>query len=307
LILQIELDELDLKIIEILTADHRTPHTEIAAKLKISRNTVNNKIKRLIISQVIKNYIILVDPNCFFEKTIFIEIKTNPHEPWLADNLQNIPQCEILDGIIGEYSLIIKLRIVKNFNGILNKIDSLMAKSTSKKYHIIDIIHCYKENGYVFNTSTTQYTFDAKDKALIEILRDQGINPLSHSKISQLLKKKGIIISQPAVSKRIKTLFENNRIKKFSIVPDYSKLGQTTKFYLRIKVDPASYNTSTIDFLSNHAEISDLYRTGENYGLLAIVRTQDIAHFNKFLQILYSDSRIIDTRTTLVLEERKNF
>ena len=131
--MKISLDEIDNQILEILKQDHRTPHTEIAAALKISRNTVNNKINNLIDKNIIRNHKIILDPNWFFEKTIFIEVKTNPHEPWLADNLQRLSECEIIDGIIGEYSLIIKLRILENFDVTLNKIDSLMAKSTSKK------------------------------------------------------------------------------------------------------------------------------------------------------------------------------
>jgi DNA-binding Lrp family transcriptional regulator len=305
--LKISLDAIDSQILEILKEDHRKPHTEIAAALKISRNTVNNKINNLIENDIIRNHVILLDPNCFFEKTIFIEVKTNPHEPWLADNLQSISACETIDGIIGEYSLILKLRILENFSTVLNKIDSLMAKSTSKKYQIIDVIHIYKENGYIFDNLHSKYDLDSKDRALIEILRNQGKKALKHRQIGQRLKNKAVSISQPAVSKRIKALSENHLIEKFTIIPDYSTLGIKTKFYVRIKVDPASYNTATLDFLSNHPEISALYRTGENYGLLAIVRTKDIENFNIFLQSLYTDTRIIDTQSTLVLEERKNF
>jgi DNA-binding Lrp family transcriptional regulator len=53
-------------------------------------------------------------------------------------------------------------------------------------------------------------------------------------------------------------------------------------------------------------EITDLYRTGEEYGLLAIVRMRDVSEYNAFLLKLFSLRDIIDTYTTLVLEERKN-
>ena len=297
------LEELDQKILEILKDDHRKPFTEIATDLGISRNTVNNKIKKLVQKGIIRDYTIVVDPNWFFDKTIFIEIKTNPHEPWLAEGLQNLYECELIDGIIGEYSLILKVRVREDFDVTLNQIDSLMAKSASKKYHIIDIIHIYKENGYVFGESIKKREIDLKDLEIIEILRNQGKKPLTHSQISQFLKKRRINISQPAVSKRIKGL--EDLIKKFTIIPDLTKLGIKIKFYVRIKVDPASYNATALEFLSNQPQITDLYRTGENYGLLAIVRAEDIDFYNNFIQNLYTDSRILDTHTTLVLEERK--
>jgi DNA-binding Lrp family transcriptional regulator len=52
-------------------------------------------------------------------------------------------------------------------------------------------------------------------------------------------------------------------------------------------------------------QIFDLYRTGEEYGLLATVRVRDIQEYNSFLLKLYDSSNLIDTYSTLVLEERK--
>jgi len=53
-------------------------------------------------------------------------------------------------------------------------------------------------------------------------------------------------------------------------------------------------------------EISDLYRTGEEYGLLAILRVGNVFEYNSFLLRLYDSRDILDTYTALVLEERKN-
>ena len=296
----------DIEILQSLTQDHRKPYTEIASDLSISRNTVNTKIRKLLENNIIDNYTVLVDPNWFFQKIIFLEIQTNPHEPWLAEQLQNLPQCEWIDGIIGEYSLIIKCAIKDDFTTTLNQIDSLMAKSASKKYQIIDTIQCYKENGHRFGKrSKVPQQLDHKDQLIIKVLRNQGKKSLTTNQISQYLKKKGIQISQPAVFKRIKKLEENNIIEGFTISINYKEFGYKTKFYVRIKVDPASYKSVALEFLSKQPQIYDLYRTGENYGLLAIIRTADIDSFNTLIQNLYTDSRILDTHTTLVLEERK--
>ena len=305
--MKIELDQIDTQIIEILTNEHRISYTEIASQLNLSRNTIHNKIKRLIQNDILINYTVMIDPNWLYLKTIFIEIKTNPHEPWLAEKLQKLSDCESIDGIIGEYSLIMKIRIKENFDKILNQIDSLMGKSSSKKYQIIDIIHTYKENGYKFEGEGKRRELDDKDWQLIEILRNQGRSPKSYSNISQNLKTRNVELSQPAVYKRIKRLETENIIHQFTIIPDYEKLGLNTKYYLRLKVNPASYNSTALDFLAKQPEIFDLYRTGENYGLLAVVRTPDINTYNQFLQNLYTDSRIIDTHTTLVLEQRKKY
>jgi Lrp/AsnC family leucine-responsive transcriptional regulator len=301
-------EDISFKILNLLRQDYRIPHTEIAKNLEISRNTVNSKIKELIQKEIITTFTIEVDPEWFFQKTLFLEIKTNPHEPWLADQLESLPECEFIDGIIGDYSLILKVRIIKNFSEILSRIDALMAKSSLKKYQIIDIIHTYKENGYRFQVSqSVQKNLDEKDKKLIEILQNQGNKALTHTQISQRLEQNGLPISQPAVFKRIKRLETDRIIEKFTITTDFSKIGLSTKLYVRIKVDPASYDRIAMDYLSTQDQIFDLYRTGENYGLLAIVRTKNIEGYNQFLQNLYTDSQILDTHTTLVLEERKKY
>jgi DNA-binding Lrp family transcriptional regulator len=73
-----------------------------------------------------------------------------------------------------------------------------------------------------------------------------------------------------------------------------------------MKVNPNVYDDVARNFLAPMDEITDLYRTGEDYGLLAILRVRDVSEYNSFLLKLYQSKEIIDTYTTLVLEERKN-
>lgn len=55
-------DEKDLKIIEILKKNARTPYTEIARKLGISDVAILKRVKKLEQQGVIKKYTILLDP-----------------------------------------------------------------------------------------------------------------------------------------------------------------------------------------------------------------------------------------------------
>ena len=57
--------------------------------------------------------------------------------------------------------------------------------------------------------------------------------------------------------------------------------------------------------LTAMSEISDLYRTGEDYGLLAIVLAESVEEYNVFLTRLYDSRDVLDTHSTLVLDERK--
>lgn len=56
-------DEKDLKILEILSKDSRTPFTEIARVLKVSESTIRKRVKALEDEGVIEKYSISINPS----------------------------------------------------------------------------------------------------------------------------------------------------------------------------------------------------------------------------------------------------
>jgi DNA-binding Lrp family transcriptional regulator len=52
-------------------------------------------------------------------------------------------------------------------------------------------------------------------------------------------------------------------------------------------------------------EITDLFRIGEQYGLLAIIRVKEIEDYGRIIKNLYETRDIEDTWTNFVLDERK--
>lgn len=56
------MDELDRKLIALLRADSRTPASALAARLKVSRGTVQNRIDRLLARGVIQGFTIKTRP-----------------------------------------------------------------------------------------------------------------------------------------------------------------------------------------------------------------------------------------------------
>ncbi len=293
------------QVLKELLKDYRISVNELANKLKVSRNKVLTIINFLKNNEYINGHTIITDPFLLPQRTIFFEIKTNPNEPWLINELKKI-ECESLDGIIGEYSLILKIKIRNNieFNEILRKIDKLMAKGYFKKYQLIDVLETYKENGVSFRNQVNIAGLDDIGYEIIRILKNQSVNPYTTSEISNILKSKNFSISQPGTWKRIDKMVKDGIITNFIPTLNRDKF-QFTKFYLRIKVDPAQYDEIAKNFLSQQKNIVNLYRTGENYGLLAVVLTKGISNFNEFIISLYNSGiNIIDTNTTLVIDEQ---
>jgi DNA-binding Lrp family transcriptional regulator len=175
----------------------------------------------------------------------------------------------------------------------------------------VNAIRIFKESGVAFEIGTAKpQKVDEADREILRILLNQAQNaksplPFSTVELSKLLGGLGIRISQPAVFNRLSRLETSGVILGYTLRVDHSKLGLQTKFIVRIKANPNAYDAVAESYLTAMPQISDLYRTGEEYGLLATVRVRDASEFNTFLLRLYDSKEIIDTYSTLVLEERK--
>jgi Lrp/AsnC family leucine-responsive transcriptional regulator len=311
----VELDKYDSLILEMLQRDGRTSLTEISRKVGLSRFAIRARVEKLFQDGVVLGAAITVNPLLVgFNRTVFFEFKTNPHEPWLAKLLEQNPSCDLLDGIAGEYSLFGRFRFTddEHFNRILKTVDDAMGKTYFKKYRVVNAIKIFKEAGATFKAERRErLKLDEVDFKILEILLNQtecanAPLPLSTVELSRSLLSFGIKISQPAVFSRLSRLEEKGAILRHSVRVDYSRLGLRSKFIVRVKANPNAYDIVAQEVLTSMAEISDLYRTGEEYGLLAVLRVRDISEYNSFLLKLYDSKDILDTYTTLVLEEWKN-
>jgi len=310
----VSLDHYDFLILKTLVEESRTSLTDISEKAGLSRFAVKNRIEKLFNDGIIVGPTVVLNPSLVgFKRTVFFEFKTNPHEPWLAKLLEKTSACDLLYGITGEYSLFSRFRMTddEHFSRVLKKIDDAVAKSFFKKYRVVNTIRIFKEAGVAFKAEKTILKVDEIDLRILEILLNQaqfvgGPFPATTVQLSRLLRGFDMKISQPTAFQRLAKLEKNGVIVKNTMRVDWTRLGLKTKVIVRIKANPNMYDVVARDFLASIDEITDLYRTGEEYGLLAIVRVRDVAEYNAFLQKLYDSRDIIDTYTTLALDERKN-
>ncbi|MFQ6074032.1 MAG: winged helix-turn-helix transcriptional regulator [Candidatus Bathyarchaeia archaeon] len=311
------LDEYDSLILKELLKDNRKSLTALSETTGLSRFAVKNRVRKLFEEGFIYGSTVVLNPFLAgLKRTVFFEFKTNPHEPWLAEMLEKMDSCDILDGITGEYSLFGRFRMFDDahFSRVLRMVDAAMSKSFFKKYRVVDAIRIYKETGVPFcfkEETESSPSLDEVDLKILDVLLHQAeyvksSRLLSTVELSRLLRRSGTQISQPTVFKRLKRLEEKGVILGHTLRVNWSRLGFSAKFIVRVKVNPNAYDDVARNFLAPMNEITDLYRTGEDYGLLAFLRVRDVSAYNSFLLKLYQSKDIIDTYTTLVLEERKN-
>ena len=284
--------------------------SKISDTLGMTRQSFQTKFSILISNQIIKNFTININPRLGRNrmKIVILEIKTNPKEPHLVQDLIKIPQLKSLDGIFGEFSLIglLQFRTVDQYHEILHVVDQIMTTSYSKKYQMIEVIRIYKMNGIQLNEIDfdSNYEIDDVDSNILDVLdNSQGLKPISTYEVKKILKQDlNMEISQPTIYNRIKLLENSGIILNYTINFNPRAIGYKGKFIVRIKPSsPSEYDDLAIN-LEKIKEITDLFRIGEQYGLYAVVRVKRIEDFAKFIKELYSE-KIEDTYTNFILDE----
>ncbi len=299
-----------LDLIRKLNSKSKPNISKISKQLNITRKTFENNFKKLLKGEIVENFTININPNIEPNlKYVILEIKTNPKEPELVEELLKISQLKMLDGIFGEFSLI-ALFIFKNseeFNRVLNNLDLIMSKSYFKKYQIIETIKVYKTNGLELSKIdlNPQHKLDEIDYNILNILLEkQGSKLISTYEIKHLLEED---ISQSTVYNRVKNLEESGIILNYSINFCPNKIDFKGKFIVRIKPkNPSKYDNLALKLIKN-PHITDLFRIGEQYGLFAIIRVKEIEDYGNFIRKLYETEEIEDTYTNFVLDELKPY
>jgi len=142
---EVKLDEIDLKIIEILQNNARTSFREIAKMLKISPQTVSNRVARLIKEGIILGFITITDPMKLKRGILaFIEVNVKPgHSERVAREITGLKNGLIVFETIGTHDLILYgffkdhkdlANFVNNQLGKIKEVDKISIDFCLKKY-----------------------------------------------------------------------------------------------------------------------------------------------------------------------------
>ncbi|MBD3185672.1 hypothetical protein GF325_02490 [Candidatus Bathyarchaeota archaeon] len=303
----------DWQLMNLLYLDGSRSITDLSRDATMSRQSVARKLRDFESSEYI-TYTILENPNHHDYRNFFIEIKTNPEEPEIVKELLKIPGIATLDGIIGTSSLMVRFQVrnARKFSDVLERIDTIVARTRFQHYKIIECIKTFKQGGVIctgwHSGQEEPRILDEIDVSIINILKAMSTKFTYETVTSELEMKSGIQIAYSTVRRRIKALVRDGFIKAFSIKIQPRFIHDTDfplKFFLQlIPKDLSRYNSMAAGMLAHRQEIVDLYRTGEEFGLLAVVRTGNVLEYRKFLESLYNSREIQDSISTLVIDER---
>jgi DNA-binding Lrp family transcriptional regulator len=117
------------------------------------------------------------------------------------------------------------------------------------------------------------------------------------------------LINVLTVFKEAGHVFSDDLNEKFSTIILFPSFIPFTdyplKWYLQLKPkNLTEYTEIAEEILAPRKEIINLYRTGQEFGLFAVVRTKSKEEYREFIQILYSTEKFQDSHTIFVLDER---
>lgn len=113
-----QVDDLDLKMINILLKNANTPYSEIAKALKVSIGTIHVRIKKLEALKIIKYFSLELDHiKIGYDLTAYFGIKLEKGEMYeqVITELEKIPEIVEVHYITGAYSLFAKI-VCQNTN-----------------------------------------------------------------------------------------------------------------------------------------------------------------------------------------------
>jgi Lrp/AsnC family leucine-responsive transcriptional regulator len=109
-----KLDERDRQLLALIQRDAKTPQAELAKRVGLSPAAVNERLRKLEQSGVIRRYTALVDPIAVDASLVaFVEVSIeHPRfEPALIEHVRGLMDVQECHHITGEFSLLLKLRV----------------------------------------------------------------------------------------------------------------------------------------------------------------------------------------------------
>lgn len=315
----ISLDMKDRRILFALSQNARVPQSEIAARVKLSRDAVSYRIQGYFRNGILKGTVTVVnvDKLGYDAYHIFMRLN-NPSrevEESIVKEISSMPFVRAILKFFGSYDFEIAAiaRNPKEFDGILTKILST-AKDAIQEYEIMIITKVYLVGSLTKSFSEdfaedmafkperqkeNKYVPDKTDFEIIKTIRDDA-------RLPSIVIGEKIGLSQDAVSYRIKKLMQG--LVLFIPVVNYQRIGYTIHA-LMLNISPYDEKTETKlkNFFSNNPHILWAVKTLGKFNVLAYICTKTESELQDTIRLLREEfpDNIKRYESLLAIEEYK--
>lgn len=131
----IELDDIDLRILELMQANARLSNADLARELSMAPSAVLERVKKLEQKKVILQYNTAINPAALNQKLlafIFIKTKEIGSDSAIAAQLSKVPEVQEVHIIAGEDCFLVKVRTEDSAS-----LMAMMRKSIKRIPHVL--------------------------------------------------------------------------------------------------------------------------------------------------------------------------
>lgn len=108
------IDEMDIRIVEILQQNARTPNAEIARQVGMAPSAILERIRKLEERGVIEGYSARVNPEAYglaLTAFVFVRADERAGAPLTGERLAEIPEVQEVHHVAGEDCFLVKVRV----------------------------------------------------------------------------------------------------------------------------------------------------------------------------------------------------
>lgn len=110
-----------------------------------------------------------------------------------------------------------------------------------------------------------------------------------------------VLLSAPAVKRRIDRLRERGALRGFTAVLDYAALGDRTEALIELFFAPGTPLDQVGEVLRGHPEVVEAWSVTGDADAIARVRTRDSGDLERVIMALQRDGLVVRTRSQVVL------
>lgn len=293
---KVKLDVKDKKILVLLSENSRMAVSKIAKKIRLSKDTVNYRIKRMKKLGVILRFI----PEIRFRKLgyslyhvlLLIDEKDKEKQQELIGRLKNHENTfnvmEYSDRWDLEWSLVARdvvefeervTEILAEFSDIIIERSKLVVLQSY--YSILLPYHFYKETGKLkipIKEKKIEYEPDKKDLSILRVLGN-------NCRASTYEIAKEVKLSADAIGLRIKKLVKSDIIKKFTILVNLSLLGYSWyTFAMEMNIFDRNSESKFRAFIEDHPYIIRAVKTLGTVDLLVYIIADNPKEFHRTIK-----------------------
>ncbi|WP_371803974.1 Lrp/AsnC ligand binding domain-containing protein [Candidatus Lokiarchaeum ossiferum] len=297
-----------LLLVEELFKNSLLSVNHLAKILPMARQTITKLKQDLWNKRIIHSATYILNPNKVELCHYFIELTGNPTNSEILKLFLPIPEIISLDLILGDYSLLIQVRVYseKRFREVLALIDHAVTNRIFTAYRIFRPLEFYKLGGFILNRTTDIFPIDHNQWNDLQLLR-------KNCSLRHWVDRKD---DNPVFTKEEKEKMESSRMKKnresffnkgiiraFSITLAKPSPDFAYKYFLRLK--PKKYRdlSEIAKSLSHNPHVVDLFRIDAESCIFATFRVKGLYQLKEFIFSLYQIYHIDKTYTTLVMQE----